>query len=227
MTTKLISRTLFSVLFLLFFALPASAAIVQVETADLIYEYDNSTLFGDLYITNYDENTVAFKPTEFDVQSNNLDGSVSLIDKIVVDIWVKDEANFNITKLRVVEKGDYNVGVPNGDDGVNSVRANLYTDINGVENNVFFETNVSDPNAPNPEYKIVNTHHLDGSDNHLLLYIENQLQAVNLQNGTLSFIDKKLVRIASTVVPVPAAVWLFGSVLATLGLFRKRAEATV
>ena len=50
--------------------------------------------------------------------------------------------------------------------------------------------------------------------------IQNTLRA-NAGNGELAWIQKK-VTLVTTVVPVPAAVWLLGSGLGVLGLLRRR-----
>ena len=65
-----------------------------------------------------------------------------------------------------------------------------------------------------------------GSDTDVSIDVTNTLTADTSATGEFALVQKKLgaVQIEITAVPVPAAVWLFGSVLATLGLFRRHAK---
>ena len=58
----------------------------------------------------------------------------------------------------------------------------------------------------------------------VLVSIQNTLTAYTDANGEKAWIQKKLSFVASEVaiVPVPAAVWLFGSSLLGLGVLRKK-----
>ena len=58
--------------------------------------------------------------------------------------------------------------------------------------------------------------------NDLRLSIQNDLSAFTDASGERAWIEKKLVLNITTVVPVPAAVWLFGSALGVVGLIRRR-----
>ena len=58
--------------------------------------------------------------------------------------------------------------------------------------------------------------------NSMSLNIQNTLQAYTDANGESAWIQKKITLVVSEV-PVPAAVWLFGSALAGLGWMRRRA----
>jgi hypothetical protein len=61
---------------------------------------------------------------------------------------------------------------------------------------------------------------LDSSD--MALNIQNTLTAYTTDTGETAWIQKKITLVVSEV-PVPAAVWLFGSALAGLGWMRRRA----
>ena len=56
----------------------------------------------------------------------------------------------------------------------------------------------------------------------LILQIQNNLAATTGANGEQAWIQKKQGGIGISVVPVPAAVWLFGSALGALGWLRRR-----
>ena len=220
-----ITRTLVSALLLLGLTLPASAAMIMTD--DLTFTYDDSTLFGELIVVDSANNVVAFIPTEFSAVAIGaaIDGA---LDSVKVTITIKEDSDFVFPGVKITEDGDFVVGLPNGTDGVNSVRANMVTrnlNMDQMED-TFFEDEVTpeDPNDGNGQWEISTFHGGISELTTLEILIENSLTAVNTEELTQSFIDKKGVEI--TFVPVPAAVWLFGSVLATLGLFRKKAEAT-
>lgn len=59
--------------------------------------------------------------------------------------------------------------------------------------------------------------------NDLALTVQNTLTAFTGNSGELAWIQKKLI-LEVAVVPVPAAVWLFGSGLALLGFARRRQQ---
>ncbi|MEM8844710.1 MAG: VPLPA-CTERM sorting domain-containing protein [Pseudomonadota bacterium] len=212
---------------LLGLSLSASAAIV--ETDDLIFDYDDSTLFGTLVVIDSEANTVRFVPTEFKAIAEGaaVDNAIA---SILVTVTIKDDSDFVFPGVQITETGDFVVGLPNGENGANSVRANLFTEVfgngEGVLQDTFFEdeTTPANPEDPNGTFEVMTSHTGISELSSIMLFIENSLNATNTEISTSSFIDKKGVEI--TFVPVPAAVWLFGSVLATLGLFRKRAQAT-
>ncbi len=58
----------------------------------------------------------------------------------------------------------------------------------------------------------------------ILFQIQNNLTANTTASGETAFIQKKNVPIQISVatIPVPAAVWLFGSALVGLALFKRR-----
>ena len=62
------------------------------------------------------------------------------------------------------------------------------------------------------------------SDSSVIAQIQNNLSATTLNNGEQAWIEKKAAGVGLIVnpVPVPAAVWLFGSALALLGWIRRR-----
>ena len=66
-----------------------------------------------------------------------------------------------------------------------------------------------------------------GSDTDVDIDLTNTLTASTAADGEYAMVQKKLgaVSIEITAVPVPAAVWLFGSGLGVLGWMRRRRAA--
>ena len=63
-----------------------------------------------------------------------------------------------------------------------------------------------------------------GSDTLVTAQIQNNLSATTLNEGELAWIQKKAggVSLEISVIPIPAAVWLFGSALGALGWMKRR-----
>ena len=65
-----------------------------------------------------------------------------------------------------------------------------------------------------------------GTDTKVTMTLENLLTAQTVTSGEVAFIEKKFegVGIIVNPIPIPGAVWLFGSALGLLGWMRRRAN---
>ena len=221
-TQNKIQKLALSILMLVAISLPASAAIVSIDNGLIQYTYDDSSLFGTAIL---DGNDLVFNDIDyFAALSVNGMGADLVSETLDIKITLLSD-DLTVPQLYISEQGDYVLR------GGTTTGANLQTRINGgdIMNDTFTgDTTTGGDNGLPPENWSLSTLHnvnLDGEGSMLTLTIEDILTAISGEDGDIAFIEKKS-PLRISVVPVPAAVWLFGSVLATLGLFRKRAEAT-
>jgi len=211
----------------LFAASSASAALVTLDGDNIVYVYETDdnvdalALFGAPDIVG---DTVRFLSSTFRAESNNGEGAVTETANFIFKrVYSKDGAD--IANIEVTEFGDYEIS--GGDTAEADV---LLTASSNVDLSDF--TSGSDSfdaagdsgglmtwqmvAAVNPGAAFT----FDAND--LALSLQNTLRAVTDANGETAWIQKKLTLVASTI-PVPAAVWLFGSALGLLGWLRRRA----
>jgi len=213
------------------FASAASADEVTVSdpgsSFDLIYDTDNLGLFGVPTLVN---NTVFFTPTTFFALSNDGippagDGVETTNSTVVFRLVAKDPSTL-LQNFQVQANGDYLL------DGL------------GTEVDVDGQIRLFDPEDPFNQF----TDHLttssdltiaDGNThdwvataalgfsgaNEVVITLQNILTASTTLIGSSAFIEKKFEGVQITVVPIPAAAWLFGSGLLGLGLMRRRRNA--
>jgi hypothetical protein len=200
----------------------------------ITYQYDTTqgalTLFGapDL-IAGTD--TLSFDPDAFIAESVNglsgTGGSVTTTATFTFDRVYANNGSTSIVSLQVLELGDYEIET--GD----RVAADLW--LSGTENiftglfpDTVTETDDFEATADtggslvdwslsvgiDPSATLENAHDIK-------VKIQNTLVAETDANGERAFIQKKLT-FAAGVVPVPSAVWLFGSALGLLAWVRRR-----
>jgi hypothetical protein len=217
---------------LLIGASAAHAATVQLVGTSVIYEYDNVTnsaalaLFGAPTILG---DTVRFLPPNFRAQSDDGAGVDNVSANFIFD-RVYSIGGQDITGLQVVEFGDYEI--TNGD----RVSADLLLTISNNNDFTEFDSDAASFDAAGDSGGL-QTWQLSASINPLLSFgspakdlavsIQNTLEAATDAFGESAWIQKKLSFVATTVesetvVPVPPAVWLFGSALGLLGWVRAR-----
>jgi len=225
---KLYRSVLFAVVSI--FAVTANAATIDGD--DVRFTYDDSSLFGTASVVG---NTLFFQPTDFRAEST--DGSpaaVPLSETLNITVEVIS-TGYVMTEFTFAEFGDYYLS-----DNSTSVTASGRLQVAS-------QTETCPPiNFPCLDSEVFNVSGLDtvgattdwsggttvnladtagwGSDTLVTAQIQNNLSATTLNDGELAWIQKKAggVSLEVSVVPVPAAVWLFGSALGMLGWIRRR-----
>jgi len=218
----------------------ASAASVTLVGTDVSFTYDDSQsgldLFGTPFVTG---NDIYFKPTVFKAKSTNGKGTNST--DATINVVITPNKGMALTSIATSERGDYKL---NG--GGSSV------DVGGEI--LAFDT--SNPFTVHDEAFITSPSDLTINDNAfhkwsagasidltgamwkntsaINLTIENVLGATTTGFPSMAFIQKKFAGAAISVgvvppasVPVPAALWLFGSGLLGLIGVARREQRTI
>ena len=198
---------------------PSITWVFDVNTQDFAgQKFGAPTLVGD---------AVRFLPTTFLADSLNGAGAASTSRFFVFD-RVFSNAGLEIASITTVERGDYFII-----NGV-SVGAQLYTQIanNNINFPLDFATDTQSFSANAPVNGVATLWSLSGTVTPAASFagyasdvsfgIQNTLQALTLNPASEAFIQKKFSIDVVATVPVPAAVWLFGSSLGLLGLARRR-----
>lgn len=211
------------------------------EGDTVIFKFAGTTssigLFGTVEVIG--DSIVSF-PTEFRAES--LDGgvdsngeTVSVNDNGTVQVIAK--SGYQIEAVNVIEIGDYLMSGANSTVDVDgwskvydwsdllfgaSVQQNL--DITG-------DLTIIDSNTHN--WEAATSFDLTGSTwdgiNHIGLQLQNNLSAYTSADGDIAWIEKKItgggidLSVITTVIPVPAAAWLFASgLIGLIGFARRR-----
>lgn len=209
-----------------------NSAIVTLNGTDVSFTFDDASLFGSASVIG---NSLIFTPTSFSASSSNGAGAVQTTDTLNIKIETTT-AGFNLTSFSVLELGDYSVsGSTNNGNVATGVSASTRLQVNsltttcGVFNLACLDSTIAntglltDTGGGSVNWNLAATVDLAdtagwGSDTWVNAQIQNNLNATSLTSGENAFIQKKASGVVLTVnpVPVPAAVWLFGSGL--LGL---------
>lgn len=215
-------------------SVPASAALVTLCGPNICYEYDNDpavnagiTLFGAPSLLSMSD-VLEFTPTAFSASSSGGPVTTSAVFQFKRIYSIGGE---EIASITVAESGDYQILQAGG-----WVNANLRLQVVDQTNDnptpgfpevvaPQFNWNSSTVTGfPLANWSLTGTVTPAASFDDLAtvvdLQIQNMLQAFAPAGG-FSYIQKKLT-LTTAVVPVPAAVWLFGSGLALLGWLRRR-----
>jgi len=223
-----------------------NAALVQVagDTVDFIYDTDTiNPLYGSLQVVG---DTIFALPTNLGAAStdgvavNTTGSSIDFVQAIgTIQIVVHDGYSFD--GINVSERGNYNIS--NGGPGIVDIDASLRVfdwnnaaPITGTEDttNLISTNDFTLNDGINHEWTASGgfdlTTTLWNDVNHLGLTLDNTFTASS-SAGNYSWINSNAVAgsfgvsIATTVIPVPAAVWLFGSGLIGLAGFARRKKA--
>jgi hypothetical protein len=208
---------------------PASAALVtDCSGVNVCFAYDDSTLFG---IGTVSGNNIFFLPTTFSAESLNGEGAVTVDDTL--DVRVVSKGGYGMTGFALVESGDYFLGFLSGDAASVAVDGTLSVDSNtsAYSDSTAFAATGLVVHDSLTEWDLSTGILLDdtagwNSDTDVNLSIYNYLAATTGELGEQAFTQKNSVGIilypASVPVPIPAAVWLFGSALAGLGWMKRK-----
>jgi hypothetical protein len=201
-----------------------NAASVTQCGPTICYTYNDAqaavTEFG---LPTFIGDSVRFLPPSFRAQSD--DGALfdtATANFIFDDVYTLSGAD--IGYIGITEVGDYEI--TNG----GTVSADLYLQI-ASNVDVFDFANTTESFDASGDSGGLQRWRLDaallpeqeffGDANSMSLNIQNTLQAFTDANGESAWIQKKITLTVSEV-PVPAAVWLFGSGLGLLGFLRRR-----
>jgi len=210
----------------------STANAVLIETVygdDVSFTYDKDTLYGSASVLG---NTIFFFPTAFRAESTNGSPSTVGINETLSIEVNATTPGFNMSTMMISEDGDYRV------DGTGaSVTANgffratsLTTLCSGpCQDEVLFDAGVLAPTGTGiAQWSMGGSIDLGntpgwGSDTSINLTIQNNLSATTLESGEIAWIEKKFSVTVPGIVPVPAAVWLFGSgLLGLIGIARRK-----
>jgi len=202
---------------------------------DVIFTYDDTTPFGTATVIG---NSIFFSPTTFKAESLNGEGPVTMNETLQIDILVTTPG-FVLDSFLLAEQGDYKL---NGTGA--SVSANGQFRVMSLTKNIspifpfpfqddeFFDAGPLTVNTNTPvawsASAAINLADTTGwnTDTEVRTTIENLLTATTLNSGVgeTALIEKKFsgVGIIINPVPIPGAVWLFGSALGLLGWLRHR-----
>ncbi|MCC7258949.1 MAG: VPLPA-CTERM sorting domain-containing protein [Gammaproteobacteria bacterium] len=211
----------------------AQAAIVTYVGPNVTYQYDDSqaavAYFG---LPGFIGDDVIFSPTVFRADSISGVGvhTGTNIDAVnatfVFDKIMSNNPSNEIISIQAYEEGDYRIvndGWVNGDlyllaKGLN----NLLEPAATATDNVYASGDSAGNQLWSMSATVLPSASLSQLANNLRLTVQNDLSAFTDAGAERAWIEKKLVLNITTVVPVPAAVWLFGSALGLIGLVRRR-----
>ena len=208
----------------------ATAATVTVFGTDVSFTYDDTTLFGTANVVG---NSIFFLPTSFKAESLNGAGAVTASDTLNITVKALTPG-FAIESFALQETGDYLLsGTGASVSASGRLQVTSVTTLNGVlpftDAQIFnvggLTTQGTTTNWGGSTGVDLTTISGWGSDTDVIAQIQNNLSATTLNNGETAWIQKKSGAIGLVVnpVPVPAALWLFGSgLLALLGWVRRR-----
>lgn len=235
-------KLIFGLLLALSMSAPHAATVTLVGDT-ITYEYDDVAnaaalaLFGVPTIIGDD---VRFLPPNF--RADSIDGigvttgtnTDSVSANFIFDRVYTNDGVSEIAEIRVVEFGDYEI--TNGDAPLpkSYVEADVLLTVSS-NNNLFDFADSGDSFDAEGDSGGKQTWLMQASvmpmdefffdsANDVAVSLQNTLSAFTDANGERAWIQKKLSFVASTqpIVPVPAAVWLFGSALGLLGWVRRR-----
>jgi len=222
------------VLSTLLFTSAAQSAVITQNGADISFTYDDSTLFGTGTVVG---NSISFLPTNFSVESLNGAGQASLTDTLNVTVE-SITAGYTMNMFTLAEVGDYRL-----DGATASVDASARFMVDSATTNcglfscsdsgIFTAGVLADTAGALTDWSLGGTIDLAntanwGSDTKVILQLQNNLLADTTLQNELAFIQKKKGGLGITVnpVPVPAAVWLFGSgLIGLVGVARRKAQS--
>lgn len=221
-------------LFLTTLMSPAQAALVAPQCGPTIcYVWDDEQLaidsLGDPMIAG---DQAFFTPANFRAESANgtpaidIESANFIFSKIYSHDGSEAEGSgLEIGLITVEESGDYRI---DGGDSVDVTLRLQATNLASAEMTTVTEifAATADTGGLSPEWELMAmidpTVSFVEFANRINLGVQNTLTASTDADGEFAFIQKKFVLTVSTVVPVPAAVWLFASGLGLLGWLRRR-----
>jgi len=224
------SRALTLVLFL--FAASANAAIVTINGDNVSFTYDDSSLYGEATVFG---NTIFFQPTTFKAESLNGAGLVTTSESL--DITIEALAPpLVMSGYQLAENGDYKIdGAGASVSSVGEITVDSQT--SAFSDSVSFGAGALTTQGALTAWSAATSLSLGATagwdtDTKVIMTLSNTLSAdsQNIGVGETAFIEKKFegsavgitINMTPSVVPVPGAVWLFGSALGLLGWVKRK-----
>ena len=206
----------------------ATAATVEACGDLVCYQWDDSQpaldLFGDPVLVGNDLQFSLGNPSPFRAESVDGTGTGAANATLVID-RVYTVGGQDILSISVTEGGDWEI-TQGG-----AVAADLY--LQGVSlasvMDIAIDTASVDADGDSGGLQLWETFAeispsaaFTGPSNNLRLTIQDALAAFTDASGDRAFIEKKVVTVVTSIVPVPPAVLLFGSALGLLGWIRRK-----
>ncbi|HHJ40555.1 MAG: hypothetical protein AXA67_10220 [Methylothermaceae bacteria B42] len=171
---------------------------------------DDVGLFGTAFV---DGDTLKLLPTDFKAESIN--GAGAALTNETITITVESLTGQNLLNASLEESGDYmkyNIG-----GGVNEVSVTGQLRAGALFDAIEPTAGFSPTGLSISPWEATANLDLSGlTTSKTVLTLENLLAAVTTVKPDIAFIEKKFVALDVTAIPIPGAVWLFGS--AVLGL---------
>ena len=204
----------------------ASAAMITQFGDNVSYTYDDSTAFGTGFVLG---DALFFTPASFLAESVDGAGIDTITATLNIDVLAAT-SGYRLTSFSLSEEGDYRQRGSGASVAVDAFfSATSLTTLCGpyrpCRDTVFFDAGTfADTNASLAPWGVAGSLDLSwGSDTNVRLTVQNTLTAETLASREIAFIQKKFVIIVPEV-PVPAAVWLFGSgLIGLIAVARRKA----
>jgi len=204
----------------------ASAATVVAVGDNVRFTYDDSTAYGTGIVVG---DTILFHPDDIRAASQNV-GSQTTTKMLNIQVEILTDGYW-LQDFKLLEQGDYELygdgaSVDMAGEFMISSNTNSYSVTDNFDAGPLVVHDALTEWTASSMISLADTVGW-GSDTDIDIDLSNELFAQTLAGGESAAIQKKLdaVRIEITAVPVPAAVWLFGSGLIGLAGFMRRKAA--
>ena len=206
----------------------ATAATVEACGDLVCYQWDDSQpaleLLGDPVLVGNDLQFTPGGETPFRADSADGSGTGTANATLIIDrVYTVGGQSFQ--SIAVSEEGDWEIaqgGAVAADLYVQGVSLSSVMDIAIDTDSVDADGDSGGPQVWGALAEISPEGSFAGSSNDLRLTLQNSLAAFTGDAGDSAFIEKGVVTVVTSVVPVPAAAWLFGSALGLLAWVRRR-----